>query len=85
MKRRASTRDCRPQPSYARHELDDARLRFGHEQQGPLTIAVALQFPEERGGAVRELFGGKRPVAVVPPERREDLFALHVPRRTHVP
>ncbi len=35
LRRRAAVRGCRPQPSETRDELEGARPRFGHEQQGP--------------------------------------------------
>ena len=41
---------CR-QPLDACDELDDVRPCFGHQWQGTRTVAVALQLPEQRGGA----------------------------------
>ena len=43
-----------------------------------------FNFLEQRGEADLELLGGRRPVAVVPLKRREDVLALHVPQWTHV-
>jgi len=58
MKRRASTRDCRPQPSDARDELDDVRPCFAYKHRDHGPSRERFNFLEQRGGAELELHGG---------------------------
>ena len=70
--------------SEARDELDDARHCFSYKHQDHGPSRERFNFLEQRGGADLELLGGRRPVAVVPLKRREDVLALHVPQWPHV-
>lgn len=82
LRRRASVRGFRPQPSEGRDELDAAPLlRPRRADHGPGRSAPS---PEPRGVTDFELLSGQRAVAVVRLERSGDVLPLRVPQRTHV-